>query len=297
MTTVRFLELAAATAAVSHRRVGATRISPYMGSKKLLADRLIELMGLAEVSIDTMVWVDVGEWGRTLDVVHHRAEEVAATLSDWCHMRFAAQQRGEDVRYWTDDAELFRYLRTTRPPDDDPVLRAATHVFLQTRSYNGKPVSATPTGWKTHGFDPEYRDTKISVAAKPNNRGWASPRWTLAERIRANAALSWPKVDVHQADIRVFLQAEDAITSRDIVYFDPNYRGVTGYPDMLSREDVVDIGRNLRGRARATYISEAEPIAELVAEGWNATALAHVGEGKRRWKASTCKEWVTWTTT
>lgn len=290
-----FMELLSGTASVSYAIVGAERLTPYMGSKKLLAPRLVELMQVYKGRVGRFVWVDASEWGRTLDVVHRRPHDVAVTLWGWGHKRRDAELAGEDVRYWTDDAALFDRLRN-KPPHLNEAVRAASHLYLQVRSFNGKPVYPNPdgTGWCTHGFDPEYRDTKDPTSR--SNRGWATPRWRLQERIERNTGKDWPQVEAFQANVVDWLLANEERYdwSKVVVYLDPPYLGVTGYEHTISRETIYWLARRLVRLGASVYISEGAPLVELVSEGWEATKFERGGQGTRRWQASKVEEWVTY---
>jgi hypothetical protein len=294
---VHYIEPFAGSATVAYALYGARRLTPYMGSKLSYARQLLDLMQLTPETVDQVDLMDSGEWGSTLEALHDfgQAERVADILGAWGADRKAALDAGEDVRYWTDDRELYDKLMQ-HPIVGTSSWRAASHLFLQTRSFNGKPVSAKNGRWKGHGFDPEYRDNKKVTSAKTNNRGWATPRWKLAERIRKNATLL--PTEGFSAQVwdhgisRCPLLWDEPVTGPRVVYMDPPYQGVTKYPDSFDRAAVLAMARGLYERGNTSvYVSEAEPLGELVAEGWSVVPL--LGSAKRAWKASTVKEWVT----
>lgn len=298
MSKVTFIEPFCGSAAVSYGLLGARRLAPYMGSKLRYVKQLLELMQLAPEALEAVILLDSGEWGRTLNTFHERdlADAVAAMIDQWGSARKAAMDAGEDVRYWTDDRELYDQLvGAAYLPLATPTARAAAHLFLQVRAFNGKSVSVRRGAWHSHGFDPEYRDSKPGAKS---NRGWATPRWKLAERIRKNIEpLSQVEILVRQWDHSVSrcpLLWEEAVGEPRVVYMDPPYAGTTAYPHAFGREKVLAMARDQYALGNTSvYVSEAEPLADLVAEGWEAVALVAPGQGKRAWQVSKVKEWVT----
>jgi hypothetical protein len=283
---MRYYEPFAGTAAVAYALVGARRPVPYMGSKLLLSRRLIGAMGLTGQRPARILLNDAGEWGRTLSTLHAGAwRSVAAVFDTWGSERLKAFQADPiAAQELTDDRDLFDRLRQ-EPPPTDHVLRAATHLYLQARNYNAKPVAPTADGWRTDGFDPEHRNNKRTTSPRTNNRGWASPRWVIAERLRSLAAVDWPEVIVTQAD------ATRLRPRVDVAYLDPPYAGTTGYPDQCEREAVIDLARRLHADgARRVHVSEGEP---LDIEGWTAQPIGRPGRGRARFQGATYGEWLT----
>ena len=66
------------------------------------------------------------------------------------------------------------------------------------------------------------------------------------------------------------------------VYIDPPYVGTTGYGHALGRDEVVALARRWREAGAHVAVSEAEPIAELVADGWHAHELSRERVGQKR---------------
>lgn len=236
------------------------------GCKRRLAPQLWPILG--QPVIAEVVLIDPGEWGRTLGVLFGGGwEDVAKVFDEWAD---------------GDARELFDRLRGTGP-STEPVIRAATHLFLQSRTFMGKPVWGEVHGWRTYGFDPEYRLAKTS-APNAHPRGWCNTRSTLAKRLRALARLPWPPVTVHH------LRAQDVEpVPGAVVYMDPEYRGtlVYGPTPNMGRDEVVALAQRHAAAGCDVVISEAEPIAEL---GWSTARLAPVSQ--RRLGAH--EEWVTY---
>ena len=79
------------------------------------------------------------------------------------------------------------------------------------------------------------------------------------------------------------------------VYIDPPYVGTTGYAHDLPRAEVVRLARLWRDASAHVAISEAEPIPDLVAEGWHAHELTAERVGPKRTFSKQQREWLTMT--
>jgi hypothetical protein len=81
-------------------------------------------------------------------------------------------------------------------------------------------------------------------------------------------------------------RAEDVPTppdcSRVLVYIDPPYLNTTGYAHEFDRAAVVAVARRWAEAGAHVVISEAEPIPELVADGWTFADIADARIGQRR---------------
>jgi len=77
-----------------------------------------------------------------------------------------------------------------------------------------------------------------------------------------------------------------------VCFMDPPYVGTTGYGNDLPREDVVALARRWRDAGARVYISEAEPLPSLVADGWHAVEITSQRKGQKRTFGGT-REWVT----
>ena len=76
------------------------------------------------------------------------------------------------------------------------------------------------------------------------------------------------------------------------VYIDPPYLNATPYPDTLSREAVVRLALRYSEAGALVLVSEAEPIASLVALGWSAVQLGNPKQGDSPGQIKK-QEWVT----
>ena len=78
-----------------------------------------------------------------------------------------------------------------------------------------------------------------------------------------------------------------------VMYADPPYVGTTGYGNDLPREDVVSMARRWSEAGARVYISEAEPLPALVADGWHAVEITSQRIGQKRTFSKQQREWVT----
>jgi len=78
-----------------------------------------------------------------------------------------------------------------------------------------------------------------------------------------------------------------------VAYMDPPYVGTTGYGHDLPRADVVALARRWAAAGATVAISEAEPIADLTAEGWHAVRVDGERKGQKRTFSKQQAEWVT----
>ena len=78
-----------------------------------------------------------------------------------------------------------------------------------------------------------------------------------------------------------------------VAYCDPPYRGTTGYGNDLPRTEVVELARRWADAGAAVYVSEAEPIPELVADGWHTVEITSTRVGQKRTFSKQKREWLT----
>jgi hypothetical protein len=84
-----------------------------------------------------------------------------------------------------------------------------------------------------------------------------------------------------------------ALPPGTVAYMDPPYVGTTGYASDLPRADVVALARRWAAAGAVVCISEAEPIPELVAEGWHAVRIDGERVGQKRTFSKQQAEWLT----
>jgi hypothetical protein len=78
-----------------------------------------------------------------------------------------------------------------------------------------------------------------------------------------------------------------------VAFIDPPYLNTTGYAHDLPRAEVVAIARRWAAAGATVAISEAEPIPELVAEGWYAVRIDGERVGQKRTFSKQQAEWLT----
>lgn len=93
--------------------------------------------------------------------------------------------------------------------------------------------------------------------------------------------------DAHAAD------PGPALPAGTVTLLDPPYVGTTPYAHDLPRADVVAIARRWAAAGALVMVCEAEPIPELVAEGWQARDIAHARRGQARTFSRQTREVVT----
>ena len=84
-----------------------------------------------------------------------------------------------------------------------------------------------------------------------------------------------------------------ALPPGTVVFCDPPYVNTTGYAHDLPRAEVVALARRWAAAGATVAISEAEPIPELVAEGWHAVRIDGERVGQKRTFSKQQQEWVT----
>jgi hypothetical protein len=84
-----------------------------------------------------------------------------------------------------------------------------------------------------------------------------------------------------------------ALSPGTVCYIDPSYVGTTGYAADLPRADVVALARRWAAAGATVCISEAEPIPELVAEGWWKVRIDGERVGQPRTFSKQQAEWLT----
>jgi len=78
-----------------------------------------------------------------------------------------------------------------------------------------------------------------------------------------------------------------------VAYMDPPYLNTTGYAADLGRAEVVALARRWAEAGAVVCISEAEPIPELVADGWHAVEITGARVGQKRTFSKQQAEWLT----
>jgi len=78
-----------------------------------------------------------------------------------------------------------------------------------------------------------------------------------------------------------------------VAYIDPPYLNTTGYAHAFPRSEWLPIVRRWAEAGALVVVSEAEPIPELVAEGWHAVEITGERKGQKRTFSKQQREWLT----
>jgi len=78
-----------------------------------------------------------------------------------------------------------------------------------------------------------------------------------------------------------------------VVYIDPPYLNTTGYAHAFPRSEWVPIVRRWKEAGAMVVVSEAEPIPELMADGWHAVRIDGERRGQKRTFSKQQAEWLT----
>jgi len=257
-----FVELCAGTAALSlrlHAR-GARPPVSRMGAKTGYADCILRVLGLAPgARAAHYLWCEPDPGVRLLLEAYRDADLARAAAAI--------------IRSWADEEPraLWERLRAEGPPrlpaTGPEVARWALGEAWQNGGrYMGpdRPSSCHPPGWTA------------SITAEGLARR-ADTLPTLPATIAPDAR------EVHPP----------ALPPGTIAYMDPPYVGTTGYASDLPRSEVVALARRWQAAGARVCISEAEPIPELVADGWHAVRIDGERQGQKRTFSRQQAEWLT----
>jgi hypothetical protein len=78
-----------------------------------------------------------------------------------------------------------------------------------------------------------------------------------------------------------------------VAYMDPPYVGTSGYGHDLPRADVVALARRWADAGATVAISEAEPIGDLVSDGWYVVEVTEQRKGQKRTFSKQQREFLT----
>ena len=243
------VELCAGTAALSLRLARSKARPPVsrMGSKAGYADAILSRMGLHP--------------GQGAD--HYllcEPDDGCRLLLEAYRDRALAQAAAEHIRGWKDEEPraLWERLRKEGPakcPPVDPREVARWQCVLGSmwvHKQDGRPVA----GWMWCPDKPHQREHATRLATLP----------TLPATITDDART----VDPPQ------------LPTGSWVYIDPPYVGTTGYGHSLGRPEVIGLARRWREAGAHVAVSEAEPIVELIADGWHTHELTRERVGQKR---------------
>lgn len=245
-----FVEVCAGTAAVSlrlHRR-GARPPVSRMGSKAGYADTILAALGLTPgQGAERYLWAEADPGVRLLLAAYtdRRLAQGAAEI-----IRGGA---GEEPR------ALWERLRAEGPCKGAPGADArevARFILMGVWSYR---QSEPDSGFIGPGQ--RRQDTTATATA------------TAVERV----AFGLRGLVVDRADF-----SPPKLPAGTVVLMDPPYRNTTPYAHDLPRGEVVRIARAWRDAGARVAVCEAEPIGELVEEGWAFIDIADQRVGQKR---------------
>lgn len=268
MSVPVFIELCAGTAALSLRLARARAKPPVsrMGAKTGYADAILSRMGLQPgQGAERYIWAEPEAGPRLLLECYRNAE--------------LAHAAAEVVRGWADEQPraLWDRLRAEGPVKAVEAREIARWVvsvrWSFSQSGNGYGGPGTASGMMRQ----RWRDETLGCAR-------------TAERIDGLPYLS-ARIVAGAADVK-----PARLPAGSWVYIDPPYVGTTKYAhDDLPRAEVVRLARAWHAAGVHVAVSEAVPLAELVADGWYAHELTHERVGHRRTFSKQQREWLTLT--
>lgn len=333
MTCPLFVELCAGTAALSlrlHRRHARPPVS-RMGAKTGYADAILRVLGLRPgQGAAHYLWCEPDPGVRLLLEAYRDpglVQEAAAIIRGWADEDPRAlweRLRAEGPPRGVDAGEVARWARLTTANRLIP----ATWVDGQWRNTGdggstfGGNEFCTPAVDLAEKFEASVGDMPATVEAdarRVDPREVARWVWTYGRSFNGTGTAYRPEESSkgtpvwnahppeHFADAMRGLPTLPATITPDargiepgpdlppgtVAYMDPPYLGTTGYGHDLPRSEVVALARRWSAAGAMVAISEAEPIGDLVAEGWHAVRIDGERMGQKRTFSKQQAEWVT----
>lgn len=262
-----FVELCAGTAALSLRLAHPRARPPVsrMGAKTGYADVILRCMGLRPgQGAEHYLWCEPDAGVRLL--LHAYRDRELATAAAGI------------IRSWKDEEPraLWERLRAEGPavcPPVDP-REVARWSFLHQGSFQYRGAAA--------GIGrPEGRDSGGGF-------GSVAPVVDMLPRLFAPL----PTVPATIADDARKVDPRE-VAPGVVVYIDPPYLNTTGYAHLFPRSEWLPVVRRWHAAGALVVVSEAEPIAELVADGWHAVEIGGERRGQKRTFSKQQTEWLT----
>ncbi len=312
------VELCAGTAALSWASAGLKFPVSRMGSKSGYAHAILSSVGLREGDpLPRYLWNEPDpELARTLALLASPggAQAVAAVIrswipcpngheadgGSWClecatwtngepteDVEHVERKRDGTIRRWAsgpstgkqDARRLWERLRKERP-EASPARECAL-LYMQSRNTGKKPTFVRGGEWRSMTGDGERGPTFTPEYQPPNAAGQFggefNSRRMVAGTLDSLAPLPATVVCGRAEDV-----SPPPDCSRVLVYIDPPYLNTTGYAHKFDRAAVVAVARRWAEAGAHVVISEAEPIPELVADGWTFSDIADARIGQRR---------------
>lgn len=333
MTCPLFVELCAGTAALSlrlHRRHARPPVS-RMGAKTGYADAILRVLGLRPgQGAAHYLWCEPDAGVRLLLEAYRDpglAQEAAAIIRGWADEEPPAlweRLRAEGPPRGVEAGEVARWAwvqghgDSSKPPrlaspyqnpqgNADGSWRAPPPDWLARRAevLPTLPATITPDArrvdprevarwaWvqrRTHpGNERSFlHQGPVKPVANPARQGL---RWTHEQPAPLFEAL--PVIEATIVDNAGIIEPGPDLPPGTVAYMDPPYVGTTGYGHDLPRSEVVALARRWAAAGAMVAISEAEPIGDLVAEGWHAVRIDGERKGQARTFSKQKDEWLT----
>ncbi len=326
MTCPLFVELCAGTAALSLRLHHPRARPPVsrMGAKTGYADVILRCLGLRPGGqAERYLWCEPDAGVRLLlhaytdralamaaaDIIRSWKDEEPRAL--WERLR----AEGPAVCPPVDAREVARWLFGSAASYDPSKPWSG---FLHPETGGRYGASRADVARKTAGL-PTLPATIADDARKVDPRevaryallGWQSYRQGFPESgFRATAGGAWPDRPPEGETVAARLEglpgqqaaiADDARTvptpprlpAGTVAYADVPYRGTTGYAHAFPRSEWLPVVRRWKDAGALVCVSEAEPIPDLMAEGWHAVRIDGERRGQKRTFSKQQAEWLT----
>ena len=264
--TPLFVELCAGTAALSLRLHHPRARPPVsrMGAKTGYADTILRVLGLRPGGqAARYLWCEPDAGVRLL--LH--------ALTD----RQLALDAAEVIRGWADEEPraLWERLRAEGPAVCPPV---------DAREVARAEVLGV---WSFRQSQPESG----FVASEAHDRA-GCPGGRPSSATMAESLVNAPTLP---ATITADTRAVDPpqLPAGTVAYMDPPYLNTTGYQHDLGRPEVIQLAERWQAAGAQVCISEAEPIPELMAQGWHAVRIDGERKGQKRTFSKQQAEWLT----
>jgi hypothetical protein len=255
---VVLVELCAGSAALTRYFFNIPPLLGFMGAKDRYATAIVSCAKIEKP--DVVVLNDLGFWGHIWEALISSPARLAVAdlVESW---------EKEDAR------TLFYHLRGSLLCAQNLVEAAASRICLLSATYGGGEVG---------GFKGKHK-------LRPNVDGFIPSRKTLVKRLRDSCWIDLPTTYVLKQ------KAEDvAVPEKATVYIDPPYHNLTGYLNSFARKNVIETAKRCVEKGCKVLVSEAEPVRELVEQGWESAKLESSGRQCR--KNTKCQEFLTWKT-
>ena len=272
-----FVELCAGTAALSLRLHAGRKARPpvsRMGNKAGYADVILRVLGLRPGQGHTdgtrYLWCEPDAGVRLL--LHAYTDRELATAA------------AEIIRSWKDEdpRALWERLRAEGPatcPEGLTAREVARLLTIMRWAYANVPI----------GHNGEHFTIPANGPNSPLTFGANNFGSTLTTARGLSRAPTLPAT-IHP-DARAL--PAPTLPPGTVAYMDGPYENTTSYAHLFPRAEQVEVARRWDAAGATVCISEAEPIPELVADGWHKVEITGERKGQRRTFSKQQREWLT----